>query len=281
MATDDDAVGPASRVRETIETLEGLAHVGYHRLSRVNYEHRGIARRNRTPAGSFRCYEPLNRHGSDAMLAELDATCGPSAVVYDVGANVGVYALGLVAAAPNRRVVAFEPSPAAADRLRANVALNDLEDRIDARTWGIGDEDGTRPFYRSTNPELSAFDRESARRYGASVADVRSVPVRRIDSVAASGASATSVTSDAADAGDGTRLPPPDAVKIDVEGAAPAVLRGAKETFESHRPTVFVEVHEALGEHVPRETRGVLSDVGYAIDERTGYWRCEPVASDG
>ncbi|MDG5819574.1 FkbM family methyltransferase [Natronococcus sp. A-GB7] len=238
-------------------TLRGLGYGAYYRLAASNYDRELFLRRNRTPAGTFRCYEPLNRHGDDRMLAELEACCGPSAVVYDVGANVGIYALALATDAPDRRVVAFEPAPRTADRLCANVRLNGLEDRIDVRACGIGDERGDRPFYVSTYPELSAFDRAGATRWEASVADVRPVPVRRLDDLVSG-------------------LPAPDAIKIDVEGAAPAVVRGARAVLERHEPTVFVEIHrEGLEDDAPAETRAALEAVGYQVRERETYWRCE------
>lgn len=241
----------------TFRTLRRLGYSAYYRLAASNYDRELLPRRNRTPAGTFRCYEPLNRHGDDRMLAELEACCGPSAVVYDVGANVGIYALALATDAPSRRIVAFEPAPRTADRLRTNVGLNGLEDRIDVRGCGIGDERGDRPFYVSTYPELSAFDRASAARWEASVADVRPVPVRRLDDLA-------------------SELPAPDAIKIDVEGAAPAVVRGARKTLERHEPTVFAEIHQGgLDDDAPAETRAALGAVGYLVREREAYWRCE------
>lgn len=47
-----------------------------------------------------------------------------SDVVFDVGANTGLYALAAAAANPAARVHAFEPMPEIARRLQANVALN-------------------------------------------------------------------------------------------------------------------------------------------------------------
>ncbi|ELY36230.1 FkbM family methyltransferase [Natronorubrum tibetense] len=250
----------ASMVKRTLRAARSVGYRSYYRLAAANYDRELLARRNRTPAGMFRCYEPLNRHGSDAMLAELAACCGPAAVVYDIGANVGIYALALTSGAPDRRVVAFEPSPAAVERLRRNVRANDLESRIDVLACGVGDDAGDRPFYISTYPELSAFDRASATRWAATVADVQSVPIRRLDDIV--------VEAD---------IPPPDHLKIDVEGAAPAVLRGARATLERHRPTVFVEIHdEGLAGDVPGKTRAILEAVDYEVYERERYWRCEP-----
>lgn len=262
------ATAPVETATQSFYLARGLAYRAYHRLTRANYDRGWLVRKNETPAGSFRCYEPLNRHGSDRMLAEVDAACGSDATIVDVGANVGIYALALTSAAPERRVFAVEPAPPTVERLRANVRLNAREDRIDVRACGLGDESGTRRFYRSSNPELSSFDPESARRWGASVVGEESVPIYRLDDLVGS-----------TDAGDDEfdDVPPPDAIKIDVEGTAPDVLRGARDTLTTHRPTVFVEIHEAgLEGDVPAETKGVLEDCGYEIRNREGYWRCEP-----
>ncbi|WP_253736720.1 FkbM family methyltransferase [Halohasta salina] len=238
--------------------LRRLGYRSYYRLVAVNYAHRVLATENRTPAGRFDSYELLNRHGSDPMLAALDAHCGPEAVIYDLGANVGIYALALAVDAPGRRLVAVEPTPRTCTHLRANVDCNDLGDRIEVVACGVGDADETRPFFVSMYPELSGFDRESATRWEADLAESIALPIRRVDSIVAD-------------------YPPPDAIKIDVEGASPAVLRGARETLETHRPTLFIEVHEAgLSTDTGREVRAILSAAGYAVDERDGYWRCDP-----
>ncbi|AFZ72978.1 FkbM family methyltransferase [Natronobacterium gregoryi] len=247
-------------VPATLEDARGFVHIVYHRLRELNYDYLRRSRRNRTPAGAFRCYEPVNRHGSDEMLAELDDACGPSAVVFDVGANVGVYALALTSDEPDRRVVAFEPASRSAKRLRANVRLNGLGARIDVQVCGVGDENAERPFFRSSNPELSAFDGASARRWGASVAEIRSSPVRRLDSLVLE-----------------NNLPSPDAIKIDAEGAAPAVLTGARDVIERYRPTLLIEIHEdGFKRDITGESRATLEAHDYAIDERDGFWRCEP-----
>ncbi|MEY7849197.1 FkbM family methyltransferase [Natrarchaeobius sp. A-rgal3] len=289
--------GSIEVIRRTRAAAERLGRRAYHRVAAANYEHRLISRRNRTPAGSFRCLEPLNRHGTDAMLAELDEACGPDAVVFDVGAHVGIYALALASGEPDRRVVAFEPSLPVVARLRENARLNSLEDRIDVRPIGVGDDVGYRPFYRASNPELSAFDRKSATRWDGSVVDVRRVPVRTLDALVFGSEATKRVEPKTANerhesvdgrieprcslAGPETRpvagVPVPDALKIDVEGAAPEVLRGARDVLERHRPILFVEIHEeGLERDVPVETKGVLEASGYVVRERPGYWRCEP-----
>ncbi|WP_436346445.1 FkbM family methyltransferase [Natronorubrum sp. FCH18a] len=267
----------ASPAKRMLRAARSVGYRSYFRLARVNYDRELLARRNRTPAGTFRCYEPLNRHGSDAMLEELAACCGPSDVVYDIGANVGIYALALASGAPDRRVVALEPSPTTVERLARNVRVNDLEDQIDMVACGVGDESGERPFYVSTYPELSAFDRASATRWAATVADVRSVPIRRLDDLVCAGPDDRPPSTDLVVGDLAVDLPSPDIVKIDVEGAAPAVLSGARATLERHRPIVLLEVHdEGLAGDIPGETTAVLEALDYGIRERETHWRCEP-----
>ena len=234
-----------------------LGYRSYYRLVAANYDHRWLSTANRTPAGRFQSYDLLNRHGSDGMLAELDAHCGPEAVIYDIGANVGVYSLALAVDSPDRRLIAVEPTPRTSAQLRANVDCNGLGDQITVIEGGVGDEDGTRQFFVSTYAELSGFDRESATRWEASLAETVDVPIQRVDAIVGSHA-------------------PPDAVKIDVEGASPAVLRGARETLETHRPTLFIEVHEeGLSADTGSEVRKILAGVDYTIAERDDHWRCE------
>jgi FkbM family methyltransferase len=235
-----------------------LGYRSYYRLVDANYDRRWLSTEERTPAGRFRSYDLLNRHGGDEMLAKLHDHCGPEAVIYDIGANVGVYALALAADSPDRRLLAVEPAPQTRAQLRTNVDCNALGDRIEVLNCGVGDEDSTRPFFVSTYAELSGFDRESATRWEASLAEVVDVPIRRVDTLVGSHA-------------------PPDALKIDVEGASPTVLRGARETLETHQPTLFIEIHEeGLSADTGREVREILAGVDYTITERDDYWRCEP-----
>jgi FkbM family methyltransferase len=251
------SVSDDSLRRGLYRCLRRLALGGYYRLVHLNYDREWLATRKRTRGGAVRSYELYNRHGRDEMLGELERRCGPESVVFDVGANVGVYALALAAGEPDRRIVAVEPAPVVADQLEANVRANGFEERIDVRRCGLGAESGRQPFYVSTYTELSGFDRESATRWEADVAAVESVPMTRLDDLV-------------------SESRPPDVVKIDVEGAGPAVLRGGRETLERHRPTLFIETHEdALTGDEPTTCRTLLDDLGYEIRERDDYWVAE------
>ncbi|QAU13594.1 FkbM family methyltransferase [Halorubrum sp. BOL3-1] len=272
--------------------MTGLPSLPYARVERLGFRtlYRlvdltyalGVATPKRTVAGTYWSYEPTNPHGDDPGLAALDRLPG-DAVVVDAGAHVGEHAVPL-ARGTDRRVVAFEPNGESADRLARNAERNEVGDRIDLRRAGLGDANATLTFYRSTFSKCSAFDRDSATRWGASVAGTESVPVRRLDDLV-EGVGGPSPDGD-------DPLPPPDAVKVDVEGHEAAVLRGAAATIEAYRPLLVVEVHEAEPEgreaataerDDPTERDGPvglrewLAARGYAVEDAGDAWVCRPV----
>ena len=68
-------------------------------------------------------------------LKHLKSSC-VGGVFVDIGANVGFYSLTLAKSVD--RVIAVEPNPAALIRLKYNVSLNDLTDKLTILPVGIG-----------------------------------------------------------------------------------------------------------------------------------------------
>jgi len=138
----------------------------------------------------------------------------PGMTFVDVGANVGYYtALAAHLAAAQGRVIAFEPSPYAFERLTRMIAGNGLK-QAEAVNAALGDEPGTLDLYSSGDPAnhspslVSAEDRPVLAR----------VPVRTLDEEAKR-----------------LQLERIDFIKIDVEGYEPSVLRGAKRLLAERR----------------------------------------------
>ncbi|MFC5134529.1 MULTISPECIES: FkbM family methyltransferase [Haloferacaceae] len=256
-----------------IDVPSRLERVGFrtlYRLADLTYA-LGIATPKRTVAGTYWSYEPTNPHGDDPGLAVLDRL-PDDATLLDVGAHVGEHAIPL-AAGTDRRIVAFEPNGESADRLVRNATRNGLDERIDLRRVGLADERGSLPFYRSTFSKCSAFDRDRATRWGARVAAVEEVPVYRLDGL---------VGGTDSPAAPGDPVPPPDAIKVDVEGHELGVLRGAEATIRTHRPLLVVEVHDGtaggdpsrnVGDHADA-LRTWLADHDYDVEERGDVWVC-------
>lgn len=67
---------------------------------------------------------------------------GKRALVFDIGANCGAFTLPLATAAgAGARIVAFEPNPEMVERLRANLALNGLTERVEVADVALGVQD--------------------------------------------------------------------------------------------------------------------------------------------
>jgi FkbM family methyltransferase len=144
-------------------------------------------------------------------------------VVYDVGANVGAYSLiAAVRGAGRARVYAFEPSFATFAALCRNVALNRLEESIVPLHLALADE--------TTLGEFSLRDLRSGSSLhayaGHAHPKVRGLPPLlrqpivsyRIDDLVRV-----------------LPIPLPTLVKIDVDGAELAILRGAGQTLRDPR----------------------------------------------
>lgn len=138
-------------------------------------------------------------------------------VVWDIGANVGVYSI--FAARQGATVHAFEPDPGFCDHLRRNVDLNGQD--VNIHETALSDETGTTTLYTDgtagKSPSLSdgGEDREEV-----------TVEMRRADDV-------------------DPDILRPDVVKIDVEGAETAVVRGFGEQLADVE-TIFVELHPEM-----------------------------------
>lgn len=179
-----------------------------------------------------------------AVQAEFTKLLRPGDVVYDIGANVGFFTL-LAArlVGPTGQVVAFEPDPEVAHRLRENVRVNGFGhvDVIEAAVWSTS---GRVTFARadsSITPDLGHGHVISTTSEGGVVAIALDDLVR-----------------------DGARAPT--LLKVDVEGAEAQLLRGARNVLTTVRPYVLVEVHTELGPKVEAEVRAELESAGYRLD---------------
>jgi FkbM family methyltransferase len=166
-----------------------------------------------------------NREEYDAFRAGTPR----GGVVLDAGANVGAYALLFGQWVGDAgRVYAFEPDPLALQGLRVHIALNGLGGRVTAIDAAVTD--------RSGRAWLSVFDVPGISRLSAGVPPSGG---ERVD------ATATSIDDFCTE-----RNIRPDVIKLDVEGAELAALRGARRTIALAGQTLqlFVEMHPQLWE---------------------------------
>jgi FkbM family methyltransferase len=168
-------------------------------------------------------------------LAHFAARILPGMTVWDIGANVGLYTLPAArAAGRGGHVVAFEPMPGNLRLLRRHLALNGC-DRVEVCDAAVSDEPGTLRMTEGASP--SEFHADPAGRW-----EIR----------------ATTLDGWLSESG----APPPDVVKIDVEGSDDAVLRGGADAFAKYRPLIYLALH---GERQRRESALLLADWNYRI----------------
>ncbi|MCX2819418.1 FkbM family methyltransferase [Haladaptatus sp. F3-133] len=239
-----------SVLRRLRQGVVGTAYSAYYTARDLNYAH-GWSTPKSAGEVRFRTYEPYGLHGNDAMLRELLTRTEPGDVVYDIGANVGIYTCAVASAGAD--VVALEPNPHARGKLRQNLRANAFEATV--LPFAASDEDATATLHVSSYPETTSLNRANATVSGGSVVESIEVRTRRLDSLC-----------------DG--LPEPDHVKIDVEGEGVGVLRGSERLLRRKEPTVYFETHPDDGGST--EERRILDDVGYTVEEVGDGWLCTP-----
>jgi FkbM family methyltransferase len=157
----------------------------------------------------------------------------------DVGANTGTYSLIAAAVNPTIDVVAFEPLPAAAAALRANIEANQWAERITVVQKAACEKTGLASLH---SPSRALPTSASLAPGGFRGIEGTLIPVEcvRLD-----------------DQLEGQAV---DLVKIDVEHFEHEVLRGMPQILERDNPTIVVECHP---EGPFREIEALLVPLGY------------------
>ncbi|HWC10343.1 MAG TPA: FkbM family methyltransferase, partial [Acidimicrobiales bacterium] len=162
---------------------------------------------------------------TDPVLRALRPHVGDDAWCFDIGANIGLYCLGLATLAPRGRVFAFEPSPGSLGFLRANVQQNGA-DNVEVVARALADHEGTIAFHDVPFFSAGSFTTDEGSWLGS-------------DAVGSTLVEVGCTTLDAfVESRSVERV---DVLKIDVEGAEVAVLDGGARTLAAHRPTVVME----------------------------------------
>jgi FkbM family methyltransferase len=186
--------------------------------------------RSTLPGGEVVLVSPAYRHvtwNADEYAA-LRAAVRPGGVVIDAGANVGAYTVLFAQwVGPNGRVFAFEPDPRALEGLERHVRMNSVGDRVTIVSAALADGAERRVSFvlgQSSGISRRAGTSEPA---GAAIQDVDAIALDRF-------CVEHRIT--------------PDLIKIDVEGAELAVLRGARATVAAAGLDLhlFVEMHSQL-----------------------------------
>ena len=184
--------------------------------------------------------------GEEQILSQFLSELRAGDVVYDIGANIGLFTCFAATTIPDGTIIGFEPHPVNADRLRENLSMN-------------GGSNYQIMEYALSNVDSKGYLHVSESQLGA-------------------GRSSVSVEGDvciqqckAESLIDDDLIPPPTVVKIDVEGAELRVLEGFGSHLDDIR-TLFCEVHpkemRSFGD-TPEELEALLESRGLTITDTT------------
>ncbi len=147
----------------------------------------------------------------------------PGASFWDVGANIGYFSLlAATVVGPRGQVVAWEPGPEAFQQLQDNIALNNVL-QVYALPLAVADQEGTARLYLHGGEA----DTGATLFQGGARSQYHEVQTTTLDTFFRQHGG-----------------PPPQLLKIDVEGAELAVLQGAVSLLADHSPLLLVEMEE-------------------------------------
>lgn len=208
-----------------------MIHQINERLARIFYPYGSVRKVRRGPMAGYSYFVSPGMGFSYAWgrenmnLSWFEKNVKPGMCIYDVGANRGQISLYFARkVGQNGLVVSFEPVPDVYKLLAANVKLNGLT-HVVTHCAAAADHDGFMTFefdpVYSTQGKLGECEPE----YKVATAKELKVKSIAIDGVVEFG----------------TR--PPDLMKIDVEGGAALVLKGAEKIIAKYRPKIYCELH--------------------------------------
>jgi FkbM family methyltransferase len=189
------------------------------------------------------------RHHETELIARLPEYVKRGSVVYDIGANLGLYSIvcGRLAGSSGR-VYAFEANPVCLYFLRANLSSAGI---ASSEILPVALADGGDPLefiinYDNLNLGLAA----SSAPFPKAGHHIR-LASRDLDGLVAE-----------------FQLRAPDVIKMDIEGGETAAVRGMSKTLQGRRAVLLLELH---GKGAASDTLSILDSYGYRyLDIRSG-----------
>lgn len=135
---------------------------------------------------------------------------------YDIGANVGIYTLiSSEKVGSTGIVVAFEPLPANVNILNKHIEMNKCNN-VKVIECALSNVSGSCKFFEHPDNTMGSISKNGN----------LEVRMMTLDSIVADNIA-----------------PPPDFIKMDVEGAESLVLRGGFDVLRNHCPTLLISIH--------------------------------------
>ena len=179
------------------------------------------------------------------LQAAIQKLVLPGQIAYDIGANIGFMTLLFAKCVESTgHVYAFEALPANLQRLRDNIAINAVDDRVTIISAAVNDRSSSTKFYIGPSPGTGKLVKSAGR---STITYRESIEVEGI-----------SIDDFIYQAGN----PAPDILKIDIEGGEVLALPGMSRMLHEKRPVVMIELH---GQEAARVGWDLLTKENYRI----------------
>lgn len=160
------------------------------------------------------------------LLRSAAETVRPGSVVWDVGANMGLFTMAAAGmAGPTGRVYAFEPDTTLVELLRRSVRINREIASVQVIPCALSDSISVSRFFVARRSRATNYLEGAGSTQTRGIRETQAALTVTLDWLA-------------------EQIPPPDVLKIDVEAAESEVFRGAARLIESKRPTLIFESTE-------------------------------------
>lgn len=169
----------------------------------------------------MREYFTLHDYEENAFLNRIISVASERKCCYDIGASVGLTAIPL--SSFFYKVFALEPNPNAIRILNRHLELNAIRN-VSVLNIGLSDTTGAGILYLDQEGSYSSL--ASIFPFQEMFKIKQSITVFRLDELI-----------------EINKMPPPDVVKIDIEGAELKALLGMKNILREYKPVLFIELH--------------------------------------
>lgn len=163
-------------------------------------------------------------------------------ICYDIGSYRGFFG-GVFALAGAKLVIMFEPFPENCEHLKRLIDVNP-QLPLKLKSVALSDRDGKAHFKVMSEASMGKIT-DSPFQKEVQGEKVINVPSRKLDSLIMN-----------------NEIPPPDVMKIDVEGAEVKVLEGAQDVLRLKKPKIFIEAHS---HELAKECTSILNRFNYKV----------------
>lgn len=197
-----------------------------------------------TPDAQLKYLKPGASAFDSKLLRVAQELVAPRCVVWDIGANVGVFALAAAGLIRDGSVLAVEPDLHLTSLIRRSIQrLSPDAASVRSLAAAVSNADGVASLAISKRGRASnSLEEVGGRSQMGGVRHYVDVPTLTLDTLLGS-------------------FDAPQVVKVDVEGAEVLALQGAGRLLSEIRPILLIEV----GQSQNREATRVLKDADYAL----------------